>query len=96
MQSKAIRPAIEKARDARLERGGDTDYELYELISEHSGLGAYELSKLNGWTAGHTHSSILRLEKKGLVFVEAYCARREDKACSSPQALAGVLHSRRA
>ena len=32
--------------------------------------GAYELSKLNGWTAGRTHSSILRLEKKGLVSVE--------------------------
>ena len=70
MQSKARRPAIERARDARLEMGGDTDYELYELISEHSGQGAYELSKLNGWTVGRTHSSILRLEKKGLVFVE--------------------------
>ena len=70
MQSKARRPAIERARDAWLERGGDTDYELYELISEHPGQGAYELSKLNGWTAGRTHSSILRLEKKELVFVE--------------------------
>jgi hypothetical protein len=70
MQLKARRPAVERARDARLERGGDTDYELYELISEHPGQGAYELSKLNGWTAGRTHSSILRLEKKGLVLVE--------------------------
>jgi hypothetical protein len=70
MQSKIRRPAIEKARDVRLERGGNTDYELYELISKHPGLGAYELSKLNGWTAGRTHSSILRLEKKELVFVE--------------------------
>ena len=70
MQSKAKRPAVERARYARLERGGDTDYELYELISEHPGQGAHELSKLNGWSAGRTHSSILRLEKKGLVFVE--------------------------
>jgi len=59
-----------KAREARLERGGETDYELYELISENPGLSAYGLSKLKGWSIGRTHSSILWLEKKGLIKVE--------------------------
>ena len=85
MQSKARHPAAEKARDARLERGCDTDYELSELISEHPGQSAYELSKLNGWTAGRTHLSILRLEKKGLVFVERFVQGGRTKLAVSPR-----------
>jgi len=64
------------------------------MISEHSGQGAYELSKLNGWTAGRTHSSILRLEKKGLVFVERIVQGGRTTLVVRPRALAGVLHSR--
>jgi hypothetical protein len=45
-------------------------HDLYELISENPGLSAYGLSKLKGWSIGRTHSSILWLEKKGLIKVE--------------------------
>jgi hypothetical protein len=70
MQLRTRNAALQKARSARLERGVDTDFELYELISEHPGHGAYKLSKMNGWTVGRTHSSILRLEKKGLISLQ--------------------------
>lgn len=62
--------ALIKAREARLEKGGDTDYELYELISERPGLSAYEYAKVSGWSIGRAHSSIKRLEKKGLIKTE--------------------------
>ncbi|MGA9099752.1 MAG: winged helix-turn-helix domain-containing protein [Methanotrichaceae archaeon] len=62
--------ALNMARNARLEKGGDTDYELYEHISEHPGLSAYEYAKVSGWSIGRTHSSIKRLEKKGLIKTE--------------------------
>lgn len=59
-----------KATDTRREQGADTDYELYETISDHPGSGSYELAKLMGWTTGRTRSAIDRLEHKGLVKVE--------------------------
>ena len=50
--------------------GGDTDWELYELIDERPSLSIYELAKLKGWTHGRVHGAVKRLEKNGLVKVE--------------------------
>jgi predicted transcriptional regulator len=50
--------------------GGDTDWELYELIDERPRLDIYELVKLKGWTHGRVHGAVKRLEKNGLVRVE--------------------------
>lgn len=58
------------AIQARREKGGDTDWELYELIDEHPGLSIYELAKLKGWTHGRVHGAVKRLEKSGLVRLE--------------------------
>lgn len=59
-----------KAAQARREIGGDTDWELYELIDERPGLSLYELSKLKCWSHGKVHGAVKRLEKGGLVRVE--------------------------
>lgn len=58
-----------RASQARRERGGDTDYELYELISDHPGMSVYELAKTAGWTHGRTHSAVMRLEKDKMIRV---------------------------
>ena len=59
-----------EAVQARRAIGGDTDWELYELIDERPRLNIYELAKLKGWTHGRVHGSVKRLEKNGLVRVE--------------------------
>jgi predicted transcriptional regulator len=59
-----------KAVQARRAIGGDTDWELYELIDERPRLSIYELAKLKGWTHGRVHGAVKRLEKNGLVRVE--------------------------
>jgi DNA-binding PadR family transcriptional regulator len=60
----------QRATEARRERGAETDYDLYEMISDHPGSSGYELAKLMGWTTGRTRSAIDRLERKGLIKVE--------------------------
>jgi DNA-binding MarR family transcriptional regulator len=60
----------QRATEARRERGAGTDYDLYEMISDHPGSSSYELAKLMGWTTGRTRSAIDRLERKGLIKVE--------------------------
>ncbi|MCX6679936.1 MAG: winged helix-turn-helix domain-containing protein [Methanothrix sp.] len=59
-----------EAVQARRAIGGDTDWELYELIDERPRLSIYELAKLKGWTHGRVHGAVKRLEKNGLVRVE--------------------------
>jgi predicted transcriptional regulator len=59
-----------EAVQARRAIGGDTDWELYELIDERPRLNIYELAKLKGWTHGRVHGAVKRLEKNGLVRVE--------------------------
>lgn len=59
-----------RATETRRERGAETDYDLYEMISDHSGSNGYQLAKLMGWTTGRTNSAIDRLEMKGLIKVE--------------------------
>ncbi len=59
-----------EAVQARRAIGGDTDWELYELIDERPRLSIYELAKLKGWTHGRVHKAAKRLEKNGLVIVE--------------------------
>ncbi|MDD2756676.1 MAG: winged helix-turn-helix domain-containing protein [Methanothrix sp.] len=59
-----------EAVQARRAIGGDTDWELYELIDERPSLSIYELAKLKGWTHGRVHGAVKRLEKNGLVKVE--------------------------
>jgi predicted transcriptional regulator len=59
-----------EAVQARRVIGGDTDWELYELIDERPRLSIYELAKLKGWTHGRVHGAVKRLEKSGLVRVE--------------------------
>lgn len=59
-----------EAVQARRAIGGDTDWELYELIDERPELSIYELAKLKGWTHGRVHGAVKRLEKNGLVRVE--------------------------
>ncbi|HSD56892.1 MAG TPA: helix-turn-helix domain-containing protein [Methanotrichaceae archaeon] len=59
-----------RATETRREQGAETDYDLYEMISDHSGSSSYELAKLMGWTTGRTRSAIGRLERKGLIKVE--------------------------
>jgi predicted transcriptional regulator len=59
-----------EAVQARRAIGGDTDWELYELIDERPRLSIYELAKLKGWTHGRVHVAVKRLEKNGLVMVE--------------------------
>ncbi len=65
MQSKTA-----KASQARRELGEDTDYELYEIISDHPGASVYDLAKLAGWTHGRTHSAVMRLEKDKMIRVK--------------------------
>ncbi len=59
-----------RATEARREQGAETDYDLYEMISDHPGSNSYELAKLMGWTTGRTRSAIDRLEHKGLIKIE--------------------------
>jgi len=59
-----------EAVQARRAIGGDTDWELYELIDERPRLSIYELAKLKGWTHGRVHGAVKRLEESGLVKVE--------------------------
>ena len=58
------------AVQARRAIGGDTDWELYELIDERPRLSIYELAKLKGWTHGRVHGAVKRFEKNRLVRVE--------------------------
>ena len=59
-----------RAIEARREQGAETDYDLYEKISDAPGSSGYQLAKLMGWSTGRTNSAIARLEKKGLIKVE--------------------------
>lgn len=59
-----------KATEARREQGVESDYDLYEMISDHPELNGYRLAKLMQWTTGRTNSAIARLEVKGLIKVE--------------------------
>jgi predicted transcriptional regulator len=59
-----------EAVQARRAIGGDTDWELYELIDERPRLNIYELAKLKGWTHGRVQGAVKRLENNGLVRVE--------------------------
>lgn len=59
-----------KATESRRERGVESDYDLYEMISDHPESSGYRLAKLMGWTTGRTNSAIDRLEAKGLIKVE--------------------------
>lgn len=61
---------IRRAIEVRREQGAETDYDLYEMISDHPGSNSYELAKLMGWTTGRTRSAIYRLEQKRLIKVE--------------------------
>jgi len=63
-------PALTPTRGARLKKGGDTDWKLYELINERPGYSAYELAKELGWSTGRVHGSIQRLKAKNLVRVK--------------------------
>ncbi len=63
-------PTLNPAHRKRLKKGGETDWELYELINERPGFNAYELAKELGWSPGRVHGSIKRLEAKNLVHVE--------------------------
>ena len=58
------------AVQARRAIGGDTDWELYELIDECPRLSIYELAKLKGRTHGRVHGAVKRFEKNRLVRVE--------------------------
>jgi predicted transcriptional regulator len=62
--------AITPAREARLKQGGDTDWELYELINKRPGYSAYELARELGWSTGRVYGSIKRLKAKNLVRVK--------------------------
>ena len=68
-------PKVEKqevsyAIKATRRKGADTDWTMYELISQKPGFNAYELAKLLNWSTGKVYGSIKRLEKNGLVYSE--------------------------
>jgi len=73
-----------EAVQARRAIGGDTDWELYELIDERPRLNIYELAKLKGRTHGRVHGAVKRLEKNGLVRVELVVAGSRVKSLVRP------------
>jgi predicted transcriptional regulator len=56
-----------EAVKTRRKIGGDTDWELYELIDERPRPSIYEQAKLKSWTHDRGHGAVKRLEKSGLV-----------------------------
>ncbi len=73
------------AAQARRERGGDTDWELYELVDECPGLSIYDLAKAKGWSHGRVHGAVKRLEKGGLVKVEQVVEGSRVKSIVNPR-----------
>ncbi len=70
LNSDHIKYRICTTTESRREQGAETDYDLYEMISDNPGSSSYELAKLMDWTTGRTRSAIDRLERKGLIKVE--------------------------
>jgi DNA-binding MarR family transcriptional regulator len=58
------------ARDARVQAGLDTDYELYRAINKRPGASIYELAKELGWSSGKVYGSVRRLEKDNWIRTE--------------------------
>jgi len=58
------------ARDARVQEGLDTDYELYKVINRKPGASIYELAKELGWSSGKVYGSVRRLEKDNWIKTE--------------------------
>ena len=58
------------ARDARVQAGLDTDYELYRVINKKPAASVYELAKELGWSSGKVYGSVRRLEKDSWIRTE--------------------------
>ncbi|VVB62477.1 Winged helix-turn-helix DNA-binding protein [uncultured archaeon] len=58
------------ARDARVQEGLDTDYELYRVINKKPGASIYELAKELSWSSGKVYGSFRRLEKDNWIRTE--------------------------